>query len=374
MDNTEDKRVSVVNLRAVDQYAESNIVLPTEKANRGTDMIEWGEGNGYPEYLLDLYRNSATLKSIVDGNRDYIAGDDVDISVTLWGGAMNRKGETARDLVKSLAKDYEIYGGFALQVIRGFDGRVSELYRTDMRFLRTNKDRDVFWYSEKFGKRGKADTIVYPAFLANLDWAGLSPEERSRHASSILYVVDMAVDTYPSPLYAAAVKSCEIERSIDEYHLNAISNGFVSSAIVNFNNGVPDEKVMEEIEDTFNEKFSGKSNAGRILFCWNKDKESATEIITPSIEDFGDRYTALASTARQRIFTAFRANPNLFGIPTENLGFSQEEYDTAFKLYNRTQIRPVQRLITDAFDKVFGIVGVMQIKPFTLEGTDTIIR
>ncbi|MGD7407521.1 hypothetical protein ACQCP7_25950, partial [Ralstonia pseudosolanacearum] len=81
------------------------------------------------------------------------------------------------------------------------------------------------------------------------------------------------------------------------------------------------------------------------ILSWNANKESAATIESVKIEDFGARYDALAKRCRQEIFTAFRANPNLFGIPTESLGFSSEEYESAFKLFNRTQIRPCQRKI-----------------------------
>ena len=60
----------------------------------------------------------------------------------------------------------------------------------------------------------------------------------------------------------------------------------------------------------------------------------------------------------------------MFGIPTENNGFSAEEYESAFRLYNRTMVRPVQRMIADAYDKIYGQKGVLNIKPFTLDGTN----
>jgi hypothetical protein len=164
---------------------------------------------------------------------------------------------------------------------------------------------------------------------------------------------------------------------VDDYHLNAINNGFVASVVINFNNGQPESKIMEEIEDNFTEKFSGHENAGRLCFSWNKDKEHATTIDTLSVEDFGEKYQSLAKHSRQQIFTAFRANPNLFGIPTESLGFSQEEYESAFRLYNRTQIRPVQRLIADTYDKIYQKKGVLTITPFSIaedSATDTIVK
>ena len=43
----------------------------------------------------------------------------------------------------------------------------------------------------------------------------------------------------------------DIENKINEFHLNSISNGFSGSYIVNFNNGVPNDQIKDEIEDAF---------------------------------------------------------------------------------------------------------------------------
>lgn len=372
---------AAVSFAAIDPYIERHIVSPTEKKMPGKDFIEWGNGNQYPDYLLDLYNNVATLKSIIDGCVDYIAGDDVQILPLRpkMDGVMNSKGETIMEQVRDIAKSEEMYGGFALQVIRGKDGMPSEIYHIDMRFLRTNKECDVFYYSEEWKKGGKKNVVVYPKFMASVAerWTTMTEEERNRHASSILLVKDIRTQTYPSPRYAASVKSCEVERCIDEYHLNAINNGFSGSYIINFNNGQPAPEIQEEIEDNFNEKFSGHQNAGRIAFSWNNSKVAATSIEAVPVQDFGEKYQSLERSSRQRIFTAFKANPNLFGIPTENLGFSSEEYESAFRLFNRTQIRPIQRKIADAYDKIYGQKGVLTIVPFSMEeesATDTIVK
>lgn len=358
---------------AINPYAETNIITPKETKHTGKEYVEWGDGNLYPEYLQTLYDNVPTLASVIDGCVDYVAGDGVTILplADLPMGVMNAKGDTIVEQVRDVAGDAFQTGGFALQVIRNGYGDPAETHFIDMRFLRANKDCTVFYYSENWGKGYKKDVIVYPAFMADLDWNALSDEERNRHASSILYVKRSHKKTYPVPCYAAAVKACEIERCVDDFHLNAINNGFTGSYIINFNNGIPDDKQKEEIEEDFNEKFSGHENAGRIGFSWNPNKDSATTIEKVDVEDFGDKYKSLESNSRQKIFTAFRANPNLFGIPTESLGFSQEEYESAFRLFNRTMIRPVQKMIADAYDKIYGQKGVMTIKPFSLEETTT---
>jgi len=358
---------------SLDPFLDRNIVLPTEKASKKENWIEWGDGNKYPEYLLDLYNNVPTLRSIINGNIDFICGDDSSIVPfgVMRDNEVNHTGETLAEQLRDIARDYEIYGGFALQVIRDYDGGISEIYHTDMRYLRANKECDVFYYCEDWSKGGKKDVLIYPAFMPNLNWAMLNEEGRKAHANSILYVKNVRTQVYPSPVYSASVKACEIERNIDNYHLNSISNGFASSAIINFNNGRPEDAICEQIENEFTEKFSGAENAGRIMFSWNNSKESATDIVVPQVQDFGDKYNALSDHSRQQIFTAFRATPALFGI-VEKTGFNEQEYESAFKLYNRTQVRPVQRRICDAYDKILGMSGTVTINPFTLEGLNTV--
>ena len=373
MSNTEQNKPARarISFAAIDPYIDTNIISPVEKFVPAKDLMEWGTRNSYPDYLLDLYNNVPTLRAIINGNIDFITGDDVSIlplTQHLPNGIMNNRGDHIREQIKDIAKDYEIYGGFALQIIRNLIGEVAEVYYIDMRFLRTNKEGNVFYYCEDWSKSVRKDVVVYPAFMPNLNWDALDDEARNRNASSILYVKNIHTQVYPAPLYAASIKACEIERLIDDFHLADINNHFVSSAIINFNNGIPDDDVKEQIEREFTEKFCGASNGGRTAFSWNPNKESATDIVEFEVKDFGERYKTLSDHSRQQIFTAFRANPNLFGIPTEGNGFANEQYAESFKLYNRTQIKPVQRMIADAYDKIYGQPKVLTIVPFSMDG------
>ena len=373
MSNTKQNKPSRASFSfaAIDPYVDNKMILPVERFVSGKDLVEWGNRNSYPDYLLDLYNNVPTLRSIINGNIDFITGNDVSIfplTDNLPNGQMNNRGDYIREQIKDIAKDYEIYGGFALQIIRNLIGMVAEVYYIDMRYLRTNKEGNVFYYCEDWSKSGKKDVIVYPAYMPNLNWDTLDDEQRNRNASSILYVKNVHTQVYPAPLYAASIKACEIERLIDDFHINSLQNQFVSSAIINFNNGDPGDEMKKEIEDAINEKFAGAANGGRIMLSFNKNKESATDIVEFEVKDFGERYKALSEHSRQQIFTAFRANPNLFGIPTEGNGFANEQYAESFKLYNRTQIQPVQRLIADTYDKIYSTKGVLTIVPFSMDG------
>ena len=365
--NSEKRHVSFA---AIDQYVETNIVLPTEKVTN-RDFVEWGKGNNYPGYLLGLYNNVTTLRSIINGNIDFVTGDDVTIlplGDRFAEGIMNSRGDLITDIVRDLAKDYNLYGGFALQIIRDHNGDVAEIYYIDMRFIRSNKENDVFYYNEHWEKGGRKDVIIYPKFLRNLDWASLTDEERNRHASSILFVKNVHTQVYPAPMYAASVLSCEIEKAISQYHWNSLNNNFCPDIIINFNNGDPGDEIKEEIVSDLEEKFSGYQNGKRFMVSFNKDRMSAVTIDAIKTDDFSERYKALEESCRRQIFAAFRAQPLLFGLNSDvSTGFSTDEFEQTFKLYNRTQIRPVQRLIADAFDRIYGSKGVLTIKPFSLE-------
>lgn len=342
---------------AIDSYVEKNIVTSDEKQERGRDFVSWGTMNRYPDFLLSLYQESTTLRSIINGCVDYVAGEDV-TATNLCDTGLNEKGQKPREIVRNLAKDYFLYGGFAIQVVRNMEGKICGVFYVDMHYLRSNKLNDVFFYSEDWRKRwGKVKDVTYPKFVY----------DHTQIASSILYVKNVDTKTYPETIWAGAVKAADIERCIDNYHLNAINNDFASSKVVNFNGRVATPEIQEEVERTWLEKFTGHQNAGRMAFCWNPDIKNRTTIEDLSVTDFGTKYESLAKWSRQELFTAFRANPNLFGIPTDNNGFSNEEYEASFKLFNKTMIKPAQTAIVEAFEQIYKGSGSLVITPFNLE-------
>ena len=84
-------------------------------------------------------------------------------------------------------------------------------------------------------------------------------------------------------------------------------------------------------------------------------------------EDETERFNAIKKSARENIFVAFRAAPILFGLTSEmNTGFSTNEFNDQFNLYNRTMVRPKQKKIMDVLQKLTGDLSI-SIIPFTIE-------
>ena len=116
--------------------------------------------------------------------------------------------------------------------------------------------------------------------------------------------------------------------------------------------GVPTDEQQDEIEAKLNEKFSGSSNAARLLVSFNDNKDSAVTVERLSEDGFDSKYQALRDSVRDNMLTAFRASGQLFGVLPEQTGFNSVEYLNAFALYKETVVKPLQQEIEDAFKRL----------------------
>lgn len=347
---------------STDKIWEEAIPQPIENDSR-KNYISWGADDMYPNFLYDLYLNCSTLQSIIDGTVNYIGGDGIQSNTGQK--TANFKGETYDYLISKLASDYMIFGIAYIQVVRNRAGGIAELYWLDARYVRSDKENELFYYNEDYGKKwGRSNkTIVYPKFVE--DAVGVP-------ASVVCIKTPTSRGTYGNPIYGSAVKAVVTEVEIDKFHLNEIDNNFMGSAVISFNSGIPDDEQKKQIEKDVREKFSGAGNAGRFILSFNNGKDNATTIERLSADDFDKRYESLSQKTQQRIFTAFGCSPILMGSFNAGGGisFNDDEYQHSFKLYNRTRVRPIQKLFVDAFDKIFGLTGSITINPFSIDWSD----
>ena len=186
----EDKRIM---FRAIDQSLVSNIVLPIEEdSHKG--FWKWGENNDYPQYLDMLYKDVATLHSIIEGTIDFVIGDSISIDDVVWNVQVNDKGDTIEDLCSDISRDYLKYGGFAINVVRNKEGKVGGLYFIPLERLRFNEKRTEIYYSKDWSKSiGRVKYTVYPKF-----------DPQGKEVNSIFVYTNNRTDVYPAPKWAAS--------------------------------------------------------------------------------------------------------------------------------------------------------------------------
>ena len=152
-------------------------------------------------------------------------------------------------------------------------------------------------------------------------------------------------------MYIASLKSIEILNNVKNFHLNNLTNGFTASTIINLNDGTIKTRELSEIKKQLEEKFTGSSNAGKFILMNGGDKEHEATVVRLDADNFGDLYKALTESSENDLFVAFRINPMLVGVNVQT-GFSKEEFENAFALYNSTVITPIKNIFIKHFEKL----------------------
>ena len=324
-----------------------------EKQVRGKEWVSYGGDNKYPDYLWSQYTNCPTQQAIIDAKTAFTLGSSVN------GGeeVINEAGETMDEVLRKITFDMHLFGGFAIQVIYNFSGEIAEIYWADFSKLRiNNKGNKIYWCDNWAGWNIKP--IVFDAFNTTM----------TDKTTQILYHRGSTYrSVYPLPSYISALNAIETEIEIQNYHLNAINNGFAVNALVNFNAGVPGDDEKKAIEDKINAKFSGSDNAGRTLISWNENKEEATTVERLESDNFDKKFAQLAKDTQEAIFVAHRiTSGTLLGRLPVNTGFTKNEYREAFEVFNTTVIKPYQKELLQAIKKIYPSKG-LEIIPFRIE-------
>tara|TARA_R110001606_G_scaffold5778_2_gene26346 strand:- start:368 stop:2236 length:1869 start_codon:yes stop_codon:yes gene_type:complete len=369
-----------------------NINLATQTAPKvseqaGKDWVEYGTddwSNLYPQFLIDLYYNSSTHAAIINATRDMIAGEgilieqneDIEGNAKLQQFLDNANGrESLHDVIKKLAFDYKLQGGFAINVIWNKTRTgIAEIHHLPVERIRAGKPNnfgvvDTYYVSADWNDLRNNPATPIPAFNTN---DRVSP-------SQIIYDGDYSpnMDIYFTPDYSAACNWCLVDQKVAEFHLSNISNGFSGSYFVNFANGVPTQEERTQIENSLINKFSGAAASGKIVLTFSDDVSRVPQITPIAVSNADKQYLALQELLVQNILTGHRVtSPMLMGIKNESgLGSNVDELNSAFEVYLNTVVKPYQNKILRCISKILKInniylpLEIIQNKPITSKFT-----
>lgn len=318
----------------------------------GKKYMGFGKDNQYPQYLFSLYRNSTILQSVINGIVDYAVGQGV--KSLFLAEQVNTDGETWDDIMKNITLDFMVTDGFAINVLRDAEDRISELYWLDVSKVRLSEDGLTGYYSENGFSWGDKPQEL-PIF-----------DPKKKQKSSIFYHKGSSRGLYPIPRWSGAIKAVETSCEISNYHLNSILNNFNPAAIISFNNGVPDKTTQEAIEKKINKKFVGSDNVNRFILSFSESGENQTTVQTLGTDNADAKFHTLKDSIQEEIFIAFRATPALFGLNPENNGFSKQEFLESFQLFYKTVIEPIQKTLNKSFGKIFDTTNPLTFNKLTV--------
>lgn len=322
------------------------------------DFVAYGEDNDYFQYLIDNYNGSPTNNAIINGIREQIYGSGLDAT-----DKTKKAGQWAEllsmltgDCLKNVILDLKVTGNASFKIV--YEGnRIKTVKHWPVNTLR----------AEKANEKGEIKAYYYlPDWSKHKDKPGIKPKRIPAFGEGakeeILYIKPYSIGAfYYAPVdYQGCLPYCDLEQEVANYHINNIRNGLSAGSIINFNNGVPEEKEQREIERKISEKFAGTTNGGRAIVAFNDSKEAAATIETLQLAEAHAQYEFLSSESTTKIMVGHRVtSPMLLGIKDQTgLGNNAEELKTASMLFEATVINPFRILIIDALEKIMAVNGL----------------
>lgn len=349
------------------KFADSKV--PVFKETRNKTYIKYGDDDLYVEYLTYLFNKSSKHNAIITGKANYIFGGGFNNGNS----KVNRIGETLNDITRKIILDTEIYGGYYLEVVWGFNGKISGIYHVDYTTIRKDK-RSGFWFKEKWANNNSEDPIYINEF-----------NPANKVGTQIYHYANYRPGTryYPLPNYIGSNNYIEIDIEISKYYLSCIRNGMMPSKMIQFYTGEPPTtEAKREIERRIERKFTGSENAGRFFMVFNKnDQSKGVTIDDLSATDLDKHMVELNKLTQQEILSGHKVtSPMLFGIKTEGQLGGNNEMKSSYEAFVNTYAKPCAEIINReigyllSFSNFAGSYELQSIDPigFQLDVKDVI--
>lgn len=323
------------------EYVQLSVINPdtvtivpsaVEKTYTSKQYVSWGADNTFPKELFDLYTSSSSLSAIINGTLEMIKEmfeEDAEIDDI--------------QLFTDLCRDYMLYGCFAYQVIFDKLRRPIKKVHLPMQFVRLNEDKTTVFFSKKFSKySGKA--VEYPVWSKDMDF----PE-----GYSCVYYYSNAghLQTYGISPQSGCLIDLSSEYLSAMFTKSKLDTGLCARYVITLPHSANlNTEQRAAIERGIKEKFSGITASDFMVYYAAGDTKIGIDKL--DLDHQAAVFKQIRETARENIFVTNFATPNLFGLPTATTGFSEQEYQQAFELYERMRITPTVKIVKAALADV----------------------
>lgn len=336
----------------------ASYVTPKPVEKRGDEWVSYGEDDDFYQVLLDS-KGSPTNSALINSITDLIYGKGLKATNASKNPEMYATVVSLlkQDTLRRAIEEYYHLGCAYLQIEWDVaHEKIVAVYHTptpNWRPEKCNEDGDIlgyYFHDNWLEMRPSDQPVRYSAFGT------------SRDKTEILRIQPYrAGHVYFAPVeWSSGLQYAQMEIEISNYHINNIINGFSANTIINFNNGVPKDDEREEIEGKIKAKFTGSSNAGRLILAFNESGENAAQIETVQLNNAHEQYQFISEECARKILVSHRVtSPILLGLPHQSgFGNNAEELKTASQLFDNTVIKPQQRQFLEGLTPLFDAMNV----------------
>lgn len=329
-------KISILNFAtAVKEY----IVNSNEK------YIKWGPENDVPKHILSLYNNVPEHESAINFLETNTTGIGLNVEdLDIW-------------TIKKIVLDYFLFGGFSIKITKLRNGTY-KYEHLDIAKTRLNIKKDKVGYAEDWSK-----------YKVELTWYDLVTKlDQVKNEAIFYFKNNKSREAYPRPHYLSAFQSIDTASAIARYHNTNAHNGFTPSAVINFNNGVPDEETKAEIEKQIREKFTGPDGQ-KFILSFQDTADNAVTISKLENDNLDQKFETLQKWVQNQILITHQiTSGQLIGVKAENQGFSQTEFQESLDVFKSTVINGYRQELEYAL----GLLLNKEIKILDEDGTTNI--
>lgn len=316
--------------------------------------VKYGDDNLFPQYLIDLYKSSATHNALCTSIAMMIFGDgvqantlDARLKIEEWG---------LDDEIRKACVDLKIQGGFALEVVYSIDRTtISKVRHCPFENIRSGEvDEDEkchwYWYSKDWADK-REEPIAVHAF---------DPSTKNEHPTQILYVKPFSPGSYyyPKPDYIGSIDYIELDKEIGKYHINNIKNGLAPSFTIHFKNGVPASEERRKIRNDIERQLAGATNAGKFIITYSDSPDRKPDFEPFPLSDADKQYQFLSEEVVAKIMVGHRVtNPMMFGVMVSGKLGGGLELKTSEEIFGGDVIDPYQHIMTNAIESILAAAG-----------------
>lgn len=360
--------------------------MPTTKESSRFDWVEFGEDNDYPDQLIKWLSTSPIHNAVVTSKAKMMGGQGIlfdgvkpeDLIPTLDPQQASllsslvtspNPDHDLEELVRRLAFDFQLFGGYALESIFSVDrSRISELRHVPMNEVRSGKKQQ--------------DGKVHDFYVK--DWSVKRDEPHKISAfgedngsyNQLMYVrnVRPGLKYYGEPGYTSALSWIAMEAAIGEFHLGSIKNGFSPSIAIKFFKKPTSPEEMDEIVRGVKKQFTIGQNGQKVMIFFSDGKELAPELEPLKVENIDRQLVDLQDQITQQVISAHRVtSPLILGIAQAGKLNSTggEDLKTAFNVFDKIVIGPDRALLEKTLRQVCKLWGI-KAKP-SIEKLDPLI-
>lgn len=346
----------------------------------------YGQGNDYPQKILEIINSSGTGKTCMDVYVKFIEGDGFTDQV-LGNSVINSRGEKTNTLLRKFAKDLKSFNGFSCLVKYDGLGMPTEFFNVPFEHCRLEIDSDknytgrIAVHPDWTSQTGLKLNIADVKYINHFDPSAVIEQMTDvggplNYLGQILYCTADGDHEYPISPFDPVVTDMLTEESVSTVkHRNAKFNFLPSGILVRkgkqprtLDNGQIDttDPVYQEQSESAEmiKKMQGDENASKIWVVDVDADEEKPEFIDFSAKNFDKTYELTETTVQDNIGRMFMIPPILRGVDI-GAGFGADLMKNAYDFMNSATGNE-RRIIEVAFADLFRYYRI-QFSDFSIE-------